>query len=215
MNYQRVPIYINVRDRVKTLRRLVAWLEAAGYERIVLLDNASTYEPLLEYLNESPHNVVRFGVNHGSRALWRASVVPSEWFVFTDPDLLPVEECPADVVEHLHEIAEYHKFPKAALGLHLDDVPASMDSLEWERSLVSRERELEPGVYDSMADTTFALYRPDAAFGYTALRTGWPYQARHTSWYVKEPSAEDRYYLERAIPGPDGSSWAQGLNCCH
>lgn len=210
-----IPVYINCRDRVKDLRPLVEWLERAGHERIVLLDNGSTYEPLLEYLKASPHDVRYLGCNHGSRSLWRAGLVPDDWFCYSDPDLVPLDECPVDAVSHLRELAERHSFPKAALGLHLDDVPASMDSLEWERSLVSRERMLAPGVYDSMADTTFAVYRPNAPFGYTALRTGWPYQARHASWYCTEPSDEDRYYLERAIPGPDGSSWAQGFNCAH
>lgn len=210
-----IPVYINVRDRVTHLRQLVSWLETAGYERIILLDNASTYEPLLSFLKESPHEVRWLGVNHGSRSLWRAGMVPDEWFVFTDPDLVPIAECPHDLVERLHELAVRHQWPKAALGLYLEDVPDSMDSLDWERSLVSDERQVEPGVYDSMADTTFALYRPHSPFGYFSLRTGFPYQARHMSWYVSEPSPEDRYYLERAIPGPDGSSWAQGYNCAH
>lgn len=210
VDYRRIPVYVNVRDRVSTLRQLVAWLEDAGHERIYLLDNASTYEPLVEYLRESPHSVVCLGANYGSRAIWRAdNLVPSEWFVYTDPDVVPIQECPPNAVAHLHELAERHGFPKAALGLYLGDVPADMPSLGLERSLVAPPRELEPGVFDSMADTTFALHRPGATFSYLSLRTGWPYQARHASWYVTEPGEEDRYYLDRAIPGPDGSSWAE------
>ena len=52
------PIVICSRDRVWCLRRLVDWLERAGHERIVIVDNASTYEPLLDYLDGSPHQVV-------------------------------------------------------------------------------------------------------------------------------------------------------------
>ena len=58
-----LPIFINCRDRVTPLRDLVAWLERAGHQRIILVDNDSTYEPLLEFYEQSPHEVVRLGQN--------------------------------------------------------------------------------------------------------------------------------------------------------
>lgn len=205
-----VPVFINCRDRVRDLRGLVAWLEAAGHERIVLLDNASTWEPLLAYLAESPHEVRRLGVNRGSRALWEIGA-PDEWFVYTDPDIVPIRECPNDAVEHLREVAQRHPgHPKVGLGLYLEDVPPQMPSLALERSYYAAE--LEPGVFDAPVDTTFALYRPRAQFTYRALRCGWPYQARHMSWYRAKPGEEDTYYLERAACGPLGSSWADQHN---
>jgi hypothetical protein len=201
-------IFINCRDRVKDLRRLVAWLERAGHQRIVLLDNASSYMPLLEYLKTTPHDVRWLGNNLGSRAVWNAKLVPNEPWVYTDPDILPTEDCPPDAVSYLAEVSERHpSYSKVALGLFLDDVPEGFPHLYWEQSLVSPQREIEPGVFDSYSDTTFALYRPNATFDLRALRTGAPHQARHMSWYVTEPDAEDAYYLARAIAGPLGSSW--------
>src|SRR5215469_1260868 len=93
-----IPVYITVRDRVSDLRRLVAWLERAQHRNIVLMDNASTYEPLLAYLGDSPHEVVYLSQNLGSRALWRSGLVPNEPFVLTDPDIIPTEDCPLDAV---------------------------------------------------------------------------------------------------------------------
>lgn len=207
-----VPIVINSRDRVSCLRELVAWLERAGHERIVILDNASTYEPLLDYLAASPHTIRRLHDNCGSRALWMHT---HEWqrepFVYTDPDVVPLAICPLDAVAHLGELLDrFPDFPKAALGLYTDDIPAALDGVaRWERSLVSEGRWLAPGVFGSLADTTFALYRAGAPFGYHALRTGAPYQARHLGWYAEaNPSDEDRYYLARAKGGPEASSWA-------
>lgn len=43
-------MFVLCRDRVEPLRELVDWLELAGLERIVLIDNDSAYEPLLAYL---------------------------------------------------------------------------------------------------------------------------------------------------------------------
>jgi hypothetical protein len=210
------PVYITVRDRVADLRALVEWLERAGHRRIVLLDNASTYPELLDYLACSPHPVCHFPVNGGARVLWDAGLAPQcEWFVLTDPDVVPTGECPVDAVAYLQALLlRYSDYPKAGLGLCLDDVPPGTDPglLAWERELVSGQgvsRELEPGVWGSLIDTTFALYRPGAPASVQAIRTGAPYQARHMGWYAElAPTAEDVYYVERADTGPFGSSWA-------
>jgi len=201
-----ITVYITVRDRLRDLRKLVEWLERAGH-RIVFLDNASTYMPLLRYLAGTRHEVRWLGNNLGSRALWEAEMVPDEPFVLTDPDIVPLDSCPLDAVAHLQALLDAHPgYSKAGLGLYLDDV--EFPSKGWERQLVSRET--SPGVFDSLIDTTFALYRPGAEFEYEAIRTGAPYLARHGSWYVREPDAEDAYYLERAEVGPMGSSWKEG-----
>ena len=206
------PVYILCRDRLRDLRKLVDWLERAGHRRIVFLDCASSYMPLLEYLGSSRHEVRWLGGNLGSHALWNAGMAPhDERFCLTDCDIVPTEDCPLDAVAHLHRLMDEHKRPKVGLGLYLEDVPADMPSLGWERSLHSRE--IAPGVYDSLIDTTFALYEAGTPFQYEALRTGAPYLARHASpaWYGGELSDEDRYYLERAETGPTGSSWKERL----
>lgn len=214
------PILITVRDRLSDLRRLVDWLERAGHQRLVLLDNASTYGPLVEYLEASPHEVRYLGENLGARCAWIADQTPPDaWFVVTDPDILPTEDCPLGLVAHLHRLLlEHPRFSKAGPGLFLDDI-GETDFLNWERSLVGisssefpvpRGREIAPGAFASLIDTTFALCRPNAPFTYDAIRAGAPYLARHLSWYREsEPSDEDRFYLERALAGPRGSSWAQ------
>jgi hypothetical protein len=218
-----LPVYLNARDRVTDLRELVAWFERAGHQRITILDNDSTYEPLLEFYEQTPHTVVRLGENWGSQALWRSAgrftrfndgghAPADEWFVYSDPDVVPIAECPLDAVWVLKEtLMRYPDMPKAALGLFLDDVPDDMPSLWHERTLVAPHTLIEPGVHWTLVDTTFAVHRPGAQFSYAGLRMGHPYQARHSSWYVREPGAEDRYYLDRAEAGPLYSSWATRL----
>lgn len=218
-----IPIFINCRDRCTDLARLVEWLERAGHERITLIDNDSTYEPMVEYLERSPHHVERLRSNAGSRALWLAGLVPqTEFFVYSDPDILPIAECPMDAVQQMRELLEsmsYQSFTKAGLGLYLDDLPPSMPSLPWERDLVCTASyptaapswQMEPGVFSSLVDTTFAVYRPASNFVLESLRLGFPFQARHSSWYVTpemELSVEDAFYLGRAEKGAWYSSWA-------
>jgi hypothetical protein len=204
-----IPVFICSRDRVSCLRRLVEWLEKAGHQRIVILDNASTYPPLLDYLDASPHTVVHLGRNLGKRAIWLAGLAPNEAYVYTDPDIVPTEHCPLDAVAVLKNALDTHPYPKAGLGLYLDDFPATLDPdlVTWERGHIIRGEDLG-GVYVSAIDTTFALYRPGGEFAYQGVRTHAPYEARHLGWYAEaEPSEEDLYYLAHADAGTEASSW--------
>lgn len=207
------PIFLNCRDRVTPLKQMLAWLEKAGHRRIILIDNDSTYEPLLEFYRQTPHQVVHLHANRGTRAVWDAQLAPSnDWYVYSDSDIVPIEECPLDLVEHLKGWLEKRPdFPKAGPGLYLDDLPDDFPHLEWEAGPQIRGTILGEGAYASLIDTTFALHRPGTRFSYEAIRMGFPYEARHVSpsWYGGELSDEDRHYLERASKEPYfGSSWA-------
>lgn len=50
-SWRDVPIFINARDRLGVMKRLIDWLLDAGYRNLIILDNNSTYPPLLEYYN--------------------------------------------------------------------------------------------------------------------------------------------------------------------
>ena len=205
-----VPVLINVRDRLTCLDALVGWLERADAD-ITLLDNDSSYPPLLDYLAETSHQVIYLGQNMGAQALWHAQLVPGEPFIYTDPDVLPIDECPLDALPMLVELLdEYPDWPKVGLGLYLDDVPEDLPSLDWERTLSEPGRRTSIGHYRSLIDTTLAAYRGGSGFAYEAIRTGHPYLMRHATWYMKPPFDEEHtYYLNNAMCGPGGSSWKQ------
>lgn len=97
------PVIINVRDRLEPLRDLITWLEQQGQENIWLCDNDSTYPPMVEFLRSTPHNVRLNGLNLGHRAPWLSGLVTELGldchFIVTDPDVVPSQECPADVLD--------------------------------------------------------------------------------------------------------------------
>ncbi len=206
-----VPIFINSRDRVTDLRDLVAWLDRSGHRRIIIVDNDSTYPPLLEYLAASPHQVERLSENLGPRAPWSsglvASIAGSEPYVVTDPDVVPDDTCPADAVGYFLELLErYPRHCKVGFGLHIDDIPdhyADAESVrKWEAKFW--QRPLRRNVFQANIDTTFAAYRVPEFSGYgPAIRTGHPYMARHRPWYVdsSDISEEQAYYEARAEHG--------------
>ncbi|MHB1139461.1 MAG: glycosyltransferase family protein, partial [Microthrixaceae bacterium] len=181
-----VPVLVTVRDRLAPLEQLVAWLERLDDAEVLLLDNDSSYPPLLRYLASSPHRVVRLGRNLGPRAAWLSGIAQSVGlrspYVVTDPDVVPEQSCPLDVLDHFAGLLERHpRVGRVGFGLRIDDLPAAnprtADVVTWESQFW--EREVEQGVYEADVDTTFALYRPGVAVkGSGALRTGEPYVAR-------------------------------------
>ena len=206
-----IPILITCRDRLEALRDLVAWLEGAGQERIVFVDNASTFDPLLSYYRNTPHQVIRLEENVGHLAAWEANVLETIGYagpyVVTDCDIVPAADTPSDALEYFAELLfRYGDVDKVGFGLHIDDLPASYqfrsDVIDWESQFW--EHEVEPGVYRANIDTTFALYRASVKDPtYRALRTGPPYVARHIPWYAdtEHPTEEDLYYQHHAAPG--------------
>lgn len=218
------PVFVLSRDRLEPLRELVGWLERAGFEEIHVVDNESAYPPLLEYLEASPHHVVRLGRNIGKHALWLDArfekLVARRPFVYTDPDVVPVRECPSDALARFADLLSRHRdVTKVGFGLLIDDLPDNyrfkQQVLAWESQFWAAQLQVEAGAYRAPIDTTFALYRrwvprPPPI---DALRTGPPYVARHTTWYLDSsaPTEEERFYASRLARGtdesPGTSSW--------
>lgn len=203
------PVFIICRDRVTYTKQLVAWLEKVGQQEIYLVDNASTYEPLLDWYKQQPHRVIYMNHNSGHTGVWHNGVI-HQWagprrFIVTDPDVVPTEECPLDAIDKFDYILNtYEDRTKAGFGLKFDDLP---DTFRFKQAVIDHEWKYTqwggPENWLSYApiDTTFALYRegasPDISF---SCRTKTPYVARHMSWYVdsNNPGEEEEYYVAHA-----------------
>jgi hypothetical protein len=210
-----VPVFVTVRDRLSPLAALVDWLERIGGVEITLVDNDSAYPPLIEWLGSSPHRVVRTGANLGPRAAWITGLVQevglSTPYVVTDPDVVPTEGCPADLLDHLcGALDRFPEVDRIGIGLRIDDLPAggphTDDVVAWESQFW--ETEVAPGFFAADVDTTFALYRPGRRRpGRQALRSGPPYVARHLPWYETADVADEEVAFYRARADPAVNSW--------
>jgi hypothetical protein len=206
---EKVPIFINVRDRLSCLEKLLKWLERAGHRNIILIDNASTYPPLLNFLGQSTYRTIRLKHNIDQTALWRVkelrSIIANQWFVCTDPDVIPSDICPLNAVAHLYGLLQtFPHYLKAGLGLQLDDIPECYHLkhhvIDWETKLIGEE--IAPDVFEADVDTTFALYRPGTPYVIgPSIRVYGKYSAHHLPWYANssQPDQEEQYYRSHAL----------------
>lgn len=209
----KIPVFIICRDRLLGLQRLMAFLQqCSGVSDIFLVDNASTYSPLLGFLAGCKH-VVRLETNEGPYGVWRKNLLPKDQeYVVTDSDVVPDERCPKDVVQHLGNLLPMHWGRKAGLGLRIDDLPdhysRKNEVIAWETPFW--QRQLSPGVFDAPIDTTFARYRVTPGgprFVWQAVRTGPPYVAQHLSWYEDSAHPTDEALYYRVHVDPRFTSW--------
>lgn len=71
LDVKNIPIIINNRNRLTYMKMLISSLEKRGYNNIYIIDNDSTYPPLLDYYSkECIYPVFYLNKNVGYNALW-------------------------------------------------------------------------------------------------------------------------------------------------
>ena len=218
-NFYNFPIYLISFNRLSFLKQSVEWLKKYGYTNINIVDNNSDYLPLLNYLKSCGCNVIRMKKNHGHEVVYKHPrfffMRNFSFFVLSDPDLTPIEECPSNFVEvFLKAMLKYPAFPKAGFSLKLDDIPdeyyLKTEVLKWETRFYDKIIENnDVKLYDSRLDTTFAVNAPllfkSHRKKFAGIRVGFPYQVRHLPWYGENHSEELDHYLKSIRK--DVSNW--------
>ena len=209
-----IPVFIISYNRLSYVKQMVSWLERKGHTNIVIIDNASTYPPLLAYYDTIPYEVIRMENNYGHLVFWKSDrfdVYRQDFYMLSDPDVAPVVECPNDFEEVFFRILKNNPhIKKAGFSLKIDDIPlgeAAMfgnDVYEWEKQFYKSKTK---DGYFADIDTTFAMYPPDSisgkAFSYRAIRAYEPYQLRHLPWYKRKNdiTEEDQFYSDSKLSG--------------
>ena len=232
--------YIINFNRLKWTKQLAIDLADRGFTPIIL-DNNSSYPPLLDWYNSSDFKfkLVKFDQNHGHRVFYHSGFyreVKSEYFAMTDPDL-DITCAPEDFEEVLMKgFSEEHEFIKnnddiikVGLNLKIDDLPEKSEDLIFDPdSVINHEKsygggETKKGLYiAAQLDTTFAIYKNDGPeFGqrreyslWPSIRTAPPYEARHLPWYSTYSGLdeEDKYYMNSIRRKDVDWSWRMKCN---
>ena len=192
---------IIVYNRLTLPMKMADWLAERGVDPI-LLDNNSDYEPLLEYYETCPHEVIRLKNNYGCRAAWDVNLLDlpriGKRFIMTDPDL-DLSGIPDNFLEVLEEgLKRYPQFSKCGFSLDINDLPENdYTNVVRTHEMQFWQKPLDDMYYEADVDTTFALCTA-RKFTYTSLRTNRPYMAKHIPWYYQKKAElpdDEQYYL--------------------
>ena len=193
---------------------------------IIIIDNSSTYEPLLEWYLTKPCKVIKVELSsHLSPWLIQLpETLGSEFYVTSDPDL-DLSTTPRDTLLFLREkMIQYKEYDKIGLGLNnwnvSTDSPYHTFLKEW-ASHTWREESIKDGLLTAhQIDTTFAIYNLNRNPRGSSCATYNPYSVNHIPWdftsnylnNLKELNYEYYYYLCNANKSTGASTYKSFIN---
>lgn len=210
-DFRLIPIIIISYNQYTFLKELIDYLLSIGHKRIIVIDNNSSYSLLLQYLDEIEKNnkveVHKLDKNYGHMVFWNVKSLYEKYskgyYIVTDPDIIPLKECPSDFIFHLKkELDSNFSVFKVGLSIKIDDLPqANLNREEiykWELQFWKKKN--QNNNYIGQIDTTLAIYRPNSYkfdyLFYKAIRMKYPFQLRHKSWYIDNQNlSEEMIYL--------------------
>ena len=202
--------------------------EQAGLE-IIIIDNASTYPPCVEWLNTCGHKVERMDQNYGpwvflsypyaqmqwinktadQRALFMK--YPDRFFILADSDF-DLTGVPNDFPDHLMKglISAKRGEWKCGLSYEINDLPSdSVPKQVYEYEKRYWVTKNHAGYFESQVDIGVTLYdREKQGEWFHAIRSDRPYTCRHLDWYHAREGwrEEDQFFVDQT-PGYYG--WAR------
>lgn len=195
-------------NRIGLTVKTAQWCEAHGLEPVII-DNNSSYRPLLAYYkNSCPYKVIMLYKNYGHTVVWDANILDrlgiEDQYIVTDPDL-DFTGIPDDFLSVLQGgLNKYRLAQKCGFSLDISRL-SNGEIKRWESYLW--QHPLDEMYFKAPIDTTFALYRADIRH-YTiddSIRTNRPYTARHIPWEYRPDkirllSKDEQYYLRTSKP---------------
>ena len=210
----KIKAFLIAFNRLSSLKAMAEFL-ADHNLNVILIDNGSQYQPLLDWYKTKPFKIHRLTKEYGHKSLWTSGIInqyKDPHYIVSDHDL-DLTGLPPDFVEKLFQGLENEWAIKSGLSLRVDDLPRNAYTKEvtkWESKWWLTERDAN-GFYFSDVDTTFALYDAERtrnaseADFFRAVRSPKPYEVRHLPWYVtpENITPEEQFYMDN-IGGASG-----------
>ena len=183
---------------------------------IHILDNNSTYPPIIEYLKsiESSINIHRFEINYGHSVVTKIpSLINSSMYIITDPDLTLNANLPQTFINDLVHISNKYQVHK--VGFALDNInnirsdisfagkiPSEWESQFWKHPIP----DINYTLYNAQIDTTFCLIN-NRFMNNNHIRVAGNFTCIHRPWLInwkdELPADELEYYKRNNI----SSTW--------
>jgi hypothetical protein len=197
INTYDIPIVVICWNNFTFIKNFVNQLKR--YENpIVLLDNNSTYEPLLNYYKEIKEElkdkikIELLEKNYGHTVYLELKDKLPNIYILSDPDLQLNENMPANFAEILLNISNQYNAYKVGSSLQIDDHANFIDCpnytnnksiYDWESQFWHNKIENDNyELYNADIDTTFCLINNNCDVN-NHIRIAGNFTAKHLPWY--------------------------------
>lgn len=212
---EKIPIIITNYNLVTWPKRMIEVLKTwDNVGEIIIFDNCSTYEPLLEWYQSKPCEIIFSDYNRGHSGVWDRNI-PWErnftYYVVTDPDM-GLDEVPKDALNVLIDKMEIHKeFDRIGLSI-LDfadptpNVPHFYRMQHFYHEFWDPTKREDGLLKGHIIDTTFGMYHINRNKSGSSCSLDFPYSVRHLPWQITNDQLMDLenfnpeyfYYLTHA-----------------
>jgi hypothetical protein len=193
---------------------------------IVIIDNKSTYQPLLDFFktNENKYTILNMEKNHG-HTVYKIDTVKKilgPLYLLTDPDIELPSTLPKNFVRQFYDLTKKYKIHKigVALDIFSDNIRTDVKALgfhgvwntikDWEKQFwKKRIEDKDFELYSGDVDTTFCFVNePNTIYKNLPIRiAGVDYTSKHLPWYKNwESQLRDNEYNEY-MKGNISTNW--------
>lgn len=209
----KIPVILNNRNLVtypKQMLKELLTFDDVG--EIFIVDNDSTYEPLLEWYDTNPCEIIKT-TNNGHLSPWIIDLpkkLNSKFYVVTDSDL-DLSITPKDSLPYLKgKLEKYKEYTKIGLSLKNWNVSKNSPYHEFLKNWSMTNWDIvsiKDGLLrNQQVDTTFAMYDLNKHYRGLSCATYSPYSANHIPWEftnemigdMKNKNYEYYYYLKNS-----------------
>ena len=199
-----IPVFIIAFNNFTYVRDMVNQL-LKHTSNIYIIDNCSSFKPLLEYYEQIKDNIniVVMDQNYGHLVYKHPTIqalIPGDFYCITDPDLKFNKNLPVDFIEQLVTISKKHNAFKLGLALDIttdirNDVLHFGKSIkEWESpSWIDKINDDSYELYFAGVDTTFCVINRAHLTQDVYIRVAGDFTAVHRPWltYWKDELSTD------------------------
>ena len=173
-------------------------------QEIIILDNDSSYDPLIKWYKEIEDRIdVRYLNNEGHLAIWSTGIYKElgDYFIYTDSDIELNSNMPYSYQIFMYNLLQKYEMNKIAFAIKIDDLP---DHYRYKNQVIRNEskwwlEQIEQDIYKADTDTTFAFMRNIGDNTYKSLRIARnDFICRHIPFYIdlENLDQEEQYYID-------------------
>ena len=207
-----IPVYVVAFNQATYVKDIVGQLRKYT-KHIIIVDNASTYGPLLAFYetlaNDPVVQVIRRDRNDGHKVVTTKlyDELP-DVFAITDPDLSFPDTMPIDALEIMRDVGVSHNAAKVGVALDISE-SLNFDNLKldgtdytirgWERRWWDHPiPHTTLSLFDADIDTTLAVYNKKINTG-RVIRIAGDYTTIHRPWLKDNGMSRDEqnYYVDQ------------------